>query len=132
MSSVKSIPMGKGKIKGVYLFSDGDKHLYVGRSKDIRQRHKQHFALSSRLHDAPFAVLLARECTGIQAGYSGEYVRNKLEKNEMFMSAFSKAKERIARMDFRFIEETDPIKQTLLEIYCAVVFATPYNKFDVS
>jgi hypothetical protein len=31
----------------------------------------------------------------------------------MFMSALSKAKERIARMDFRFIEETDPIKQTL-------------------
>jgi hypothetical protein len=69
ISSVKSIPAAKEKIKGVYLSSEGDKHLYVGRSKDIRQRHKQHFALSSRLHDAPFAVLLARECTGIQAAY---------------------------------------------------------------
>jgi len=132
MSPVKSIPPASQKIKGVYLFSEGGTHLYIGRSNDIRRRRKQHFALGSRINDTPFAVLLARECTGIQPAYSGEYVRKKLSGNDIFMSAFSKAKERIARMDFRFVEENDPIRQTLLEVYCAVVFATPYNKFDVS
>jgi hypothetical protein len=33
-------------------------------------------------------------------------------------------------MDLRFVEESDPVRQTLLEVYVAVVLATPYNDFD--
>jgi GIY-YIG catalytic domain len=131
MPSVRGIP-GKEKIKGVYLFSEEGRHLYIGRSNDIRRRYKQHFSPGSRINDAPFAVLLAREATGISRVYSGEYVRKKLALNETFVAAFSEAKARISRMEFRFVQEHDPIRQTLLEVYCAVVLATPYNKFEVS
>ena len=30
----------------------------------------------------------------------------------------------------RFVEETDPVRQALLEIYVAAVLGTPYNDFD--
>lgn len=131
MPSVSKLP-AKEKIKGVYLFTEVGKHLYVGRSNHIRRRYKQHFAPGSRINDAPFAVLLARELTGILRAYSGENVRKKLALNETFLAAFSDAKARISRMEFRFIQEGDPIRQTLLEVYCVVVLATQYNKFEVS
>src|SRR6202051_4776046 len=60
--------------------------------------------------------LLAREATGISPAYSGEFVRKKLAEHEEFMTAFKLGKERISRMEFRFVEEPDPIRQTLLEV----------------
>jgi len=39
------------------------------------------------------------------------------------------AKERIRGMEYRYVEEADQNRQALLEIYCAVVLATPYNDF---
>ena len=47
-----------------------------------------------------------------------------------FAAAFSDAKARIRHMDVRFVEETNPVRQSLLEIYVAVVLETPYNDFD--
>jgi hypothetical protein len=47
-----------------------------------------------------------------------------------FAAAFTKGKARVRAMDIRFVEETDPTKQALLEIYMAVVLETPYNYFD--
>ena len=32
-------------------------------------------------------------------------------------------------MDLRYVEETDQVRQCLLEIYAAVVLDTPYNSF---
>jgi hypothetical protein len=33
-------------------------------------------------------------------------------------------------MNLRFVEENDPVRQALLEIYVAVTLNTPYNDFD--
>ena len=32
-------------------------------------------------------------------------------------------------MEYRYVEETDQIRQALLEIYCSVALDTPYNDF---
>ena len=32
-------------------------------------------------------------------------------------------------MDYRYVEETDQVRQTLLEVYFAVVLQTPFNDF---
>jgi len=32
-------------------------------------------------------------------------------------------------MDYRYVEETDQVRQTLLEVYCAVVLQTPFSDF---
>ena len=47
-----------------------------------------------------------------------------------FAQAFSDAKERIRRMQLRFVEEPDPVRQGLLEIHASVVLETPYNDFN--
>jgi excinuclease UvrABC nuclease subunit len=38
---------------GVYLFSDGEHHLYVGRTNSIRKRLQQHCRESSSHNSAP-------------------------------------------------------------------------------
>ncbi len=81
---------------------------------------------------AAFAFRLAREATGnLVATYKkGEGSRAELMKDEAFITAFTNAKARIRAMDLRFVEEVDPTRQALLEIYVSVVLSTPYNDFD--
>lgn len=114
---------------GVYLFSEGGSHLYVGRSKQLRSRLRYHSSRAA--DDAPFAFKLARQETGhARATYSAKGSRKQLLADPVFRAAFERAKERIARMQIRFVEEPDAIRQALLEIYVAIVLRAPYNDFD--
>ncbi|MGD0999123.1 MAG: GIY-YIG nuclease family protein [Candidatus Brocadiia bacterium] len=118
---------------GVYLFSENGKHLYVGRSKNIRNRLQVHCRPSSRHNAATFAFLLASKETGRPAvTYKTKGGRKELEGTEPFKSAFVKAKEKVRQMDVRFIEEPDSVKQALLEIYIAVSLNTPFNDFKTT
>ena len=47
-----------------------------------------------------------------------------------FQTAFETAKWRIRNMEFRYVEEPHPIRQSLLEIYVAIALDTPYNSFE--
>ncbi len=116
---------------GIYLFSEGDRHLYVGRSNNLRRRYGRHCLPSATGRQAAFAFLLAREMTGnTAAAYRpGEGSRDGLMLDPQFAEAFRAAKARIRVMDFRYVEEADQNRQALLEIYCAVVLGTPYNDF---
>ncbi len=116
---------------GVYLFSEGDNHLYVGRSNRIRERYFLHTRPGSRQNQASFAFKLAREVTNrMTATYTKEGGRKRLATDEAFSVAFQDAKARIRRMHYRFVEETDQTRQSLLESYVAIVLKTPYNDFD--
>ena len=118
--------------KGVYLLSEGDNHLYVGRSNDIKKRIGRHCRPGATHRMAAFAFRLAREATGnVKATYKkGEGSRSALMEDERFVAAFDASKSRIRKMSLRFVEEGDPVRQGLLEIYVAVVLNTPYNDFD--
>jgi hypothetical protein len=117
--------------RGVYLFSEGDQHLYVGRTNRIRQRLAGHCRPSSNHFSATFAFRLARQETGLlKAAYSPKGSRGDLVTDLTFGPAFVRAKARIADMDLRFVEEADPVCQALLEIYVAVTLKTPFNDFD--
>jgi hypothetical protein len=117
--------------RGVYLFSDGEKHLYVGRTNRIRRRLAGHCRPSSTHFSATFAFRIAREETGrVKASYSSVGSRAALVTDTVFGPAFVRAKARLASLDLRFVEELDPVRQALLEIYVAVVLKTPYNDFD--
>jgi hypothetical protein len=105
---------------GVYLFSEGQNHLYVGRSNVLRKRYQRHF----RTHrSAAFAFLIARQETDRRtASYKkGDESREGLMKHSAFAAAFAAAKHRMRDMDYRYVEERDQVRQALLEIYCAVV-----------
>lgn len=117
--------------KCVYLFSEQGKHLYVGRTRRLRNRLRQHSMPAAQHNQAVFAFRLAREATGrIEAAYNKEGSRAALTKDPSFASAFNEAKARIREMDLRFVEEQDPLRQALLEIYVAIVLQTPYNDFE--
>jgi hypothetical protein len=48
----------------VYLFSEGERHLYAGRSNHLRNRLRQHSVDGAQHNQAVFAFRLARESTG--------------------------------------------------------------------
>lgn len=117
--------------RGIYLFSDGDQHLYVGRTNGIRRRLAGHCRPSSTHFSATFAFRMARVQTGlVKASYTTKGSRADLIKNEEFRSCFESAKGRLRKLDLRFVQETEAVRQVLLEVYVAVVLKTPFNDFD--
>ena len=116
--------------RGIYLFSQGTKHLYVGRTqKNILKRIQAH--VRKGVKDSPFAFKLAREKTGnIKADYNGDKKRKHLLNDKSFSTAYNQSKNEIKEMDIRFIEVTDPCEQTLFEVYVHMVLETKYNDFD--
>jgi len=117
--------------KCVYLFSEGKNHFYVGRTRRLRNRLRQHSIAGAQHNQAVFAFKLPREATGqMIAAYSAQGSRKALSADPKFDAAFSQAKARVRNMDLRFVEEPDPLRQALLEIYASVVLRTKYNDFE--
>jgi hypothetical protein len=125
-----NLPVGMPS-SGVYLFSEPDsKHLYVGRSNDLRGRYGRHCRPGATHRQAAFAFRLARIATGhTEATYAQEGGRSWLIALPKFLEAFVAAKEFIRGLEYRYVEETDQNKQALLEIYAAIVLGTPHNDF---
>lgn len=117
--------------QGVYLFSEGDRHLYVGRTNQMKKRFGQHCRASSQHNQAVFAFKHARIQTGqTKAAYRpGSSSRSGLINDPAFADAFSAAKSYVRQLDIRFVEECDQPRQALLEMYCAIALNCPYNDF---
>jgi len=130
--TIATLPKG-APAQCVYLFSEAGRHLYVGRTwrQSLRKRLRQHSANSATHNQAVFAFKIARENTGhVRPGYTAKDSRAALAVDPDFAKAFAQAKDRICQMELRYVEETDPLRQTLLEIYVSVVLSTPYNDFE--
>ncbi len=114
---------------GVYLFSDGGEHLYVGQTRDLRRRLRQHTSRSSRHGQAAFAWLLAcQEAKARRLDLST--TRAAREQEPAFAEVFDVAKLRVAAMAVGWVLEPDPIRRTLFEMYAALVLRTPHNSFE--
>jgi len=117
--------------RGIYLFSEGSRHLYVGRTNRLRDRLREHCRKSSTHNSAPFAFLLARLVSGFRtASYQAIGSRASLAIDEIFGQAFVDAKNRVSKMDVRYVEEVNPVRQALLEMYAAIALDTPHNSFE--
>jgi hypothetical protein len=113
---------------GVYLFSEHGTDLYAGRTKRrIAVRIRQHFSTAP---DCPFAWQIAREETGRKPTYTQAGSRKALLTEEAFSIQYQRAKDRIRRMDVRYVHESDPTSQALLEIYVAIATGARYNDFN--
>ena len=114
---------------GVYLFSEGDVHLYAGRTKrSIRDRIRNQFGKNPDA--ASFPWLIARGATGMKATYKKKGSRKELLADPEFKTAYEDARARVGRMHVRYVSEPEPLRQALLEIYVAVVTDAKYNDFD--
>lgn len=119
-------------LSGVYLFTEGDRHMYVGRSNGLRGRYGRHCRPGATANQASFAFKLAREKTNrLVASYRpGDDSRAGLMLDAAFLAAFTEAKARIRHMSYRYVEEADQTRQALLEIYVSIALGTPYNDFN--
>lgn len=116
---------------GIYVFTESQLHVYVGRTNDLRKRLQQHQRNGSQHNAAPFAFRLARESTGLQrATYRTEGSRAQIGSDPRFVEAFSAAKARIRQMDVRAVRVDDPVTQALFEVYASVAVDARYNTFD--
>ncbi len=116
---------------GIYLFSEAEEHLYVGRTNTIRKRLQKHCRPSSGHNSATFAFRLAREITGqTVATYTEQGSRTELENDPVFGPVFIAQKQRVRKMNVRYVSEPEPLRQALLEMYVSVSLQTPHNDFD--
>lgn len=126
---LKEIPKG-----GIYVFYEAGKPIYVGRTKDLRQRFQQHRRKSSDHHSATFAFLIAKldaEQAKIPMKKDGKKMtRDQLQKDPLFSPFFIDAKKRVSDMHVQVLSMPDPVEQTLFEVYAALELNTEYNKWE--
>ena len=116
--------------RGIYVFYEREQPIYVGRSNRLRQRLLEHGRPSSRHNSATFAFNLAMEAATEGGNTIPDATRTEIENIPRFSSLYSQAKGRVAAMKIRVVEITDPIEQTIFEVYAALALDTTYNDFD--
>jgi excinuclease UvrABC nuclease subunit len=116
------IPRGPG----VYLFSDGDP-IYVGQTRNLRERLRGHTIRSSGHQTATFAFLLAVAET--KGRIDLPKTRAARQAHPEFAAIYDAQKARVARMDVQFIEIKDPVERTIFEVYAAMKLGT-YPRFN--
>jgi hypothetical protein len=114
---------------GVYLFSEGVTPIYVGQTRNLRERLRQQTSPASRERQASLAWRIALAAakdarhpeSGAPKGIGAD------EQAEMFRSA----KQRVAAMSVGYIELADPVTRTVFEVYAAQALGTDeFNSGD--
>lgn len=111
--------------KGVYVLYEKCDPIYVGRSNNMRSRIREHGAVSSDRYSATFAFKLLREAVGYPEGRAEDIERT-------YRDEYRNQRERVRAMNFRAVEITDQLEQTLFEIYAITEMGTApkYNDFE--
>jgi predicted GIY-YIG superfamily endonuclease len=118
------------KKAGIYLFSKDDSALYVGQTRNLRNRLRDHTNPLSRENQASFAFLVAKQ-EAEKSEIDVARTRKILEADEQFAEHFKQAKLSVSEMDVRYIELEGPIERTLFEIYAALALDTlVFNSFE--
>ena len=115
---------------GIYVFYELGQPVYVGRTRNLRRRLRQHSHRGSTHYSASFAFLIARR----QADLPKVPRMTRQQVAEQLDSLFSLCRQRVGCMQVRWVREEDPVIQSLLEVYAAVTLRTTehYNSFQTS
>jgi hypothetical protein len=109
--------------RGIYIFYDGKKPIYVGRSERMRSRLREHSQQSSGHTSATFAFNLAKSrAKKLGIDISGN--RKILEQDPHFSPIYKEEKTRVSKMKIKVIRIDNPIKQTLFEVYASMELKT--------
>lgn len=115
---------------GIYLFSEGDRALYVGQTRKLRQRLRNHTRLLGKNNQATFAFLVAKS-EAEAAGLDTKKFRDQLESDQDFIEHFDAAKARVSQMTVRFLTIPGPIERSVFEMYAAMALDTMiFNSFE--
>ncbi len=117
-------------LPGIYLFSELDHAIYVGQTRKLKQRLRNHTNPLGKNNQATFAFLLAKD-EAEKAGVDTAQFRAQLEADQQFAGHFQAAKLRVSEMDVRFIELAGPIERSVFEIYASLALDTlVFNSFE--
>jgi hypothetical protein len=116
---------------GIYLYSEGDRHLYVGRTRDLSRRWGDHTQPKKGINSAALAFNIAKR-DAAAAGINVETGRDLLAGDPAFAALFVAAKARVRQMDYRYVRVDSPVLSTVGEVYAAVVLGTEgdFNAFE--
>ena len=117
-------------IKGpaVYAFFEGEKCVYVGRTRNLQNRIRGH--LSNSHYSATFAFKEARAKLGIPRTYRKGEGRAFQFIQPNFQTEFQAQRQRLEAATLRFLSIGDKIDQYLFELYAAMELGTPLIEFD--
>jgi len=90
--SIECSKLSKVPTKGIYLFLEEDKPLYIGRTNRMKDRLIQHGRQSSQHNDAGFAFRIAKE-QAKNKKVDINFSRSSLCISEIFKPYFKNAKE---------------------------------------
>ena len=108
---------------GCYVFVDRDKPFYVGISRGVVARLRQHVT-GKTCFDATLAYSIARDKVPHQSTGTAAM------KDEQFRQAFNAARRFLADSSVAFIEIENPLELYLFEAYCAMALDTcKWNTF---
>ena len=116
---------------GIYLYSENDRQMYVGRTRDLSRRWADHTRPSSSINSASFAFNIAKRATA-KEGVNVAIGRLQLAVHPVFERAFIDAKARVRAMDYRFVRVDSAVLSTVGEVYAAMVLGTEgdFNEFE--
>ena len=128
----KSFRFSAGDGAAVYVFYEGKKAMYVGRTDRLRGRIQEHGRPGSGHNSAPFAYNMAK-CDARDSGLKVDGIyRNDLCKVKQFIPFFRQSKERVCNMQVRFVAIPDPHLQVLFEVYAALKLKAKWTTFSNS
>jgi hypothetical protein len=117
-------------VPGIYLFSENRRPVYVGQSRKLQTRLRQHASDRGRENDASFAFNIAKREAAL-AAVDIKRTRAVLQDAPDFVPHFEAARARVAAMDVQFIELADPVTRTLFEVYASVALDTAeFNSWE--
>ena len=114
--------------KGCYVMFEKDKAVYVGISKCVIRRLKQHVCGNTQ-SQATLAYSIARR--EFKKEFPDKLTRDKAMETSGFIDLFNSAKERIGLMQVIFVEIEHPLVLNIFEPYCAMKYKTgEWNLFE--
>ena len=112
-----------GEFGGCYVFLDGDRPIYVGISRKVCSRIRNHLQGEGH-HNATLAYKMTAEHLAFEG------TRDQAMQNPEFMAAFAKTKAYLVRLHIAFIEIENAVEMHLFELYAAMKLDTcEWNTF---
>jgi hypothetical protein len=115
---------------GIYLFLENGAPVYVGQSRNLRDRLAAHCRPSGDHYKATLAFNIARRELEEESGKLPG-IRAEVEALPVFQQPFKQAKERVAAMEVRYLVCDDSELRTVFEVFAAERLGTmTYNTFE--
>jgi predicted GIY-YIG superfamily endonuclease len=123
----KRFGVNKGDFAGCYVLIKNGSPFYVGISRKVISRLRQHFKGKSHF-DASLAYRMAKDKIGQNKFY---LTRDEAMRDKTFKNLFIKAKSNLLKAKVVFVKMESAEERYLFEIYAAMQFNTfKWNSFD--